>query len=141
MAFDADNFKGPNGVNVAEILRVADDVEKSATFSMHVVVHDCGSAGCIMGHVLSQRQRFNLITRLTDCDTTARRKLKISDAQARQLFYPREEGAHYQFTGDPADHITSAHAAACLRKLAATGKVDWIGTKPLLDKAARGNEP
>lgn len=119
MAYDGKEFR-PNGVNVAEILRVADLVERSATFDMAHHFHQCGTPACIAGHVLiSHGYSFGSthmaagILGLNDEQRT-RLMLVIGD-DLKRLGYSQ---------------ITNAHAAACLRKLAATGVVDWLGTKP-----------
>lgn len=116
MAYDAQEFKGPGGVNVAECLRIADLVECSSTFTMNFTHHDCGTPACIYGHIVP-----------ADQDEPGWGKgahaLGISLAQAEELFCILSGGVGF-------NEVTPAHAAACLRKLAATGEVDWLGTKP-----------
>lgn len=137
MAYDAEDFKGPNGVNVGEILRVADLVERSATFEMETVYHDCGSPSCIIGHTLTDAERQLHHTGPDDPSEAyeeidiAQARLGLSDDAADELFMPEHRGrADYFALPLESGWITNAHAAACLRKLAATGEVDWLGTKP-----------
>lgn len=123
MAYDGKEFHGPNGVNVAEILRVADLVERSATFDMVRAFHPCGSPACIIGHVLAVDDERN-------ADHAALALgLYPEGAQARTLFMP-EGRFHYRSGPGEFGHITNEHAALCLRNLAATGLVDWQATNP-----------
>lgn len=129
MAFDSSTMKGPGGVNVAECLRVADAVERSPAFDMTVEFHPCGTAACIFGHVVGSRTLWE-----ADGDGTLYRlgevALGIRHDAAMALFQPVLEEAYFRAEPGARGHITNAHAAACLRNLAATGEVDWLGTKP-----------
>lgn len=134
MAFDAEEFKGPGGVNVANLLALADVVDKSPTFSMGRV-HECGTPACIAGHGLAlfgcklRGEGWGLSA--TD-DLTLQAMLGLSEIQTSELFEPQLEDHGVEFDAGPGsfEYITSNHAAACLRHLAATGEVDWLGTKP-----------
>lgn len=135
MAFDSEDFKGPGGVNVAECLRVADAIERSPTFAMHRAFHQCGSPACIIGHAYGFDAENNTFE-------GAAAILGISyafdgDSVSRQLFMPKLPGADFRASPGSKDFITNAHAAACLRKLAATGVVDWLGTKPASNSEAK----
>jgi len=130
MAYDSGNFKGPGGVNVSEILRVADLVERSATFTMSCAYEDCGSPGCIVGHIMGPKAAVGKDPDGRDWDdfsVASARVLGISEDQAESLFRPERDRDGFDFFGD---HLSPQHTAACLRKLAETGEVDWLGTKP-----------
>jgi hypothetical protein len=135
MAYDAENFVGPNGVNVAEILRVADLVEKSATFSMADIHHNCGTPACIYGHLVEMHQHKidREVSGFAPSKAWERgcEILGIAHDLGCELFEPRQCAvAHWMAEPRTSSFITNAHAAACLRNLAATGVVDWLGTKP-----------
>lgn len=116
MAYDANEFKGPGGVNVAECLRVADLVERSSTFKMAFTHHECGTPACIYGHMVPLHEDESGWGK-------GARILGITPEQAEELFCITSCTVSYS-------DVTPAHAAACLRNLAATGEVDWLGTKP-----------
>jgi hypothetical protein len=141
MTFDGKEFNGPGGVNVANLLALADVVEKSATFNMERV-HECGTPACIAGHGLAlfgSKLRGEGWGLSQASDDFLQLKLGLSQDQTSDLFEPEVEdhGVSFWASVGEFEHITNAHAAACLRKLAATGVVDWIGTKPALSKAAQ----
>lgn len=140
MALDGFEFRGPNGVNVAECLRVADLVEQSETFNMGDWGHECGTPACIAGHIVSTetlarvlgaRKAYNrhasgptcstLVVALSCLKSEAAAVLGIGESAADALFVPPMR------IQDSADGVW---AAACLRNLAATGNVDWEGTRP-----------
>lgn len=130
MAYDAGNFKGPGGVNVAEVLRAADLVESVPPEEFDMANY-CGTACCIAGHVL--RDSAVPADKIAGkWDVAAAAILGLSEDQRLNLFAPAGV-VHtvdcFAKRGEPG-FITNAHAAACLRKLAATGEVDWLGTKP-----------
>jgi len=132
MAFDGKEFRGPGGVNVAECLRVAELVEKSATFDMRREFHACGTPACILGHTMPEAaEQFGKAYTGVDFYAQAGAKLGLGERSYMRLFQPtlREVANWGAYEGEPA-FITNAHAAACLRKLAETGEVDWLGTKP-----------
>lgn len=112
--YDGDGFR-PNGLNVAEILRVADAVERSGTYDQTFCHHACGTPACIAGHVVGHGHQPTW--------DAARDILGLTDKQAYPLFAACPLGF---FSEAP----TNAHAAACLRHLAKTGEVDWAATKP-----------
>lgn len=133
MAYDGKEFKGPGGVNVAECLYAADLVEKASRFTMGEIYHSCGTPACIFGHIVSAEE----FAADKEADGWAAdpwrlgaQRLGISSRQAYQLFEPVESCVHWSACRGSPLRITNAHAAACLRKLAATGEVDWLGTKP-----------
>lgn len=145
MAFDAQGFQkvsdgpapaGPEvgtlkGLKIAKILRVADAVEKSAMFTMEQYVHDCGTAACIAGHSVSSRTRARASNGpATNLEKEARIALGLDDVRAWELFHPNHSYADWWVSEGMTGWISPPHAAACLRKLAATGEVDWLGTKP-----------
>lgn len=127
MPFDGREFRGPGGVNSAECLRVADEIEKSANFNMAIVRHGCGTAACIAGHMMTEGEARWSTTRTFGRNWSERafnrirRTLGLSREDAEALFMP-SGFAHVTYT--------AKHGAAVLRHLAATGEVDWIGTKP-----------
>jgi hypothetical protein len=134
MAFDISNFKGPGGVNVAECLRVADLVERSNTFDMGRCVHMCGTPACIAGHAMTDDELHACWEDqgMAPARDAIVRRLGITEPQSFALFNPSHLRVADWLAYDATEpgFITAAHAAACLRKLAATGEVDWLGTKP-----------
>lgn len=116
-------------MNVARILELADVIEKVP----HVALGDahqgpepvtdfnmstfhCGTAGCIAGwaaHLYGNGRGV----------LTAEKFLGISSDDGDELFIP---------AGLVLEDITPAQAATTLRKLVATGKVDWshVETQP-----------
>lgn len=139
MAFDSGDFKGPGGVNVAECLRVADAVERSTTFGM-LYVHVCGTPQCIAGHALTAERLLQYYHQSSSAGHNDHYPLMAEAAVAlgldahesawASLFKPRNSAAHFDSRPGEDGYISAAHAAAVLRKLAATGEVDWLGTKP-----------
>jgi hypothetical protein len=133
MAYDGREFRGPNDVNVAEILRVADLISASPSFNMSRWVHDCGTPACIAGHLVGTRVRKRVALLQAEDDAAgieymiakAAPLLAISEEVARHLFMPWT-----LFRSLSSPEISAEWAAACLRKLAETGEVDWLGTKP-----------
>lgn len=145
MAYDTSDFKGPGGVNVAVILALAEQVERSATLDMSEAIHPCGSAACIAGHAMTTKEARVAIEHglhLGMRELIAAR-LGITLPQSQELFNPAiPGGVHWMAPPDTSRFISAAHAAACLRKLAATGVVDWPGTKPAqpTNPTAQGDE-
>ena len=141
MAYDSADFKGPNGVNVAEILRVADAVERSASFDMSDWALPCGTPSCIAGHlvgdaviaVVNSMDRNNDNARIDYMLGVAAPMLGIKKEAARVLFMPWCKHGNICSL-----NIQSDWASACLRNLAETGEVDWLGTKPAPASPASG---
>ena len=104
------------------ILQIADDVEANADFDMGTF-YKCRTPGCIAGHAAARAKVVGLV----GSDTTDVAVKYLGIRRYDSLFYPVSacDGVHFASGG-----ITSAHAAACLRKLAKTGEIDWLGTKP-----------
>lgn len=89
-------------------------IEDETGFNMRYFEHDCGSPACIGGWA-----NFIWGKGREDTSTEARGYLGISLEHAESLFFPDFD----------MDRITPTHAAAVLRNLADTGKVDWsVGT-------------
>ena len=80
---------------------------------------ECGTTCCIAGAAI---QFFE-----TDSDPntplqTAARLIGLDSRDASELFYATD-------VDDPLENISAAWAARCIRKLIATGEVDWEGTR------------
>jgi hypothetical protein len=117
-------------MNTDRIRHLADVIEAQphttlaaeSGFNMNNWTHTCGTPACICGWTNYVRtgddEGF-----LGDVSAAAH-YLGISGRQAEELFSPEE-------TGEDGDNflswsdITPAHAAAVLRHLAETGRVDW----------------
>lgn len=108
-------------------------------FSMYSYVHECGAPACICGwanHLFplsweeeeARRMRFGSGSLLPLRQQRAAYALGIKRKQIRPLFIPEwiTEGFSYSHIY-PTESlcITSGHAAATLRILANTGRVDW----------------
>ena len=113
----------------ARILQIADDVEANAGFDMRTYYHDCGTPSCIAGfaHARAVDAGMADVGETTAYRTSDAASEYLGIPQARALFSPRTDTDGVSFMSGG---ITSAHAAACLRKLAKTGEIDWRGTKP-----------
>ena len=108
-------------LNVEEILKTADMIEKSETYDQGIWFRSwpnpdknwCGTPACIAGHVaVANGYNANPENRTTkDVAAFAQCVLGLDDHQASALF-----------AGVSA---TNERAARTLRNLAATGKVDW----------------
>jgi hypothetical protein len=128
MAYDSADFKGPNGVKVANILRVADLVERSATFDMSEV-ENCGAPACILGHAayaagVDMGVDREWGARYFGLSIQAAADLFLMSSKNVSVSKPLLEAPWAFF------RASREHAAACLRKLAETGEVDWLGTQP-----------
>lgn len=135
-------------MNKERILELADAVEGSGTFTMNTVAHweivgtedICQSPACIDGHCCDlwplDDMTFAETVEYYERGLDPRglyycaRALDISAGQAKELCEPKTENFKWSIIPSQPGHITNQHAAACLRNLAATGKVDWEGTAP-----------
>ena len=132
-------------MNKANILKVADDVERSDSFNMSGYENECGSPGCIAGHAYYRAKQEDLDKGdLTPSSFTHRygghcyedvatHYLGISIGRLA-LFMPAEDvpgcGKRYSYCAylGKRGHITKEHAVRCLRHLATTGEVDWVAS-------------
>ena len=119
-------------MNKERIRKLADVIERQPDansvwgtgFCMRMVFHDCGSPSCIAGwaHALfddSVDDAFHFRV------LYAEDLLDIPDDQGRLLFEPNNEHAYFGAVYGEIGHVSAKHAAAVLRHLAKTGKVDW----------------
>ena len=94
-------------------------------FTMHSSKYSCGSPACILGHWNAIRD--STTTAMTRFDyASLASDLGITRMQAAELYAPIHCFAHFAAPPREFGHITKHHAAAVLRHLADTGKVDWI---------------
>lgn len=130
-------------MNIERILQLADYIEyhpekfnMSEWMSENIrmldveaeeLYHMCGTSACIAGHAVAMfRPDINL---KEFCDFAGEGKsiLGLDDLDgAYYILFNPSKAAH----GIDVKDVTNLHAAKCLRHLAATGKVDWIATKP-----------
>lgn len=118
-------------MNVERILELADIIEKQPHtkvssregFNMGSFEHDCGTPCCIGGwaNALFGNGR-------QDCSDDASGYLGLESEVGDELYFPCD-------TDVPLDAITPAHAAAVLRHLAETGRVDWSVSAPVEERA------
>ena len=127
-------------MNKIRILQLAEQIDKTEfldrklvrpavpSFCMGFVKYHCGSPACLMGWT---EHMFGPISSSGNFFETGR-LLGLSVLEAERLFDPSEFDD--QFRKDVGVFelrtITPDWAAACLRRLAETGEVDWVGTKP-----------
>lgn len=125
-------------MNKERILQLADAIEREgaraepdlgfnmnylwASYSNDFAKRPCGTVGCIAGHALH-------LAGINGDFTAAAEWLGLS--------YIGGEGGELFFPGDVSginisrwDEITPAHAAAVLRRLVETGKVEWAAVLP-----------
>jgi hypothetical protein len=126
-------------MNKERILKLADIIEKQPHttpqqpdgFTMSNWTHDCGTPACICGwanHELNKETSSDIW--LGD-DRVAAEWLGLDIDTAGSLFEPSRERDSNPWATDWWDEITPAHAAAVLRNLAETGKVDWSVGAPV----------
>lgn len=137
-------------MNEDRIRRLADHVESLAwgneegKFCMWMWRHDCGAPACIAGwawhlffHEAVDAGEMNLAGTSLDprnapqtnyegsSSYQGRCLLGISAGQADRLFAPTQPGAECHAGPGREGHISPQRAAACLRRLADTGRVEW----------------
>lgn len=94
----------------------------------------CGTTCCIAGYAvfLDDAARKDLSDGLIPYDEIeiiARALLELDATTANSLFYARDARSGFYCTTDAVSN-NRKWAAACLRNLLATGRVDWMATKP-----------
>ena len=87
------------------------------TFTMSKYYYKCGSPACMSGWA---RSLFAPGSGKDDKDL-----LGLSDSMSRDLFLPLNDYVNWRAMKGSAGYISARHAAAVLRNLADTGKVDW----------------
>lgn len=125
-------------MNKERILALADLIEKQphttveapSGFSMENWSHDCGTPACIAGWAWAMEK-----AKMEDVDDNAsdaaQKFLGLGVLTGDSLFEPDLRDTdlalnhHWENHTDLWGHITPTHAAAVLRHLADTGKVDW----------------
>lgn len=125
-------------MNKERILQLADAIEREgaraepdlgfnmnylwASYSNDFAKRPCGTVGCIAGHALH-------LAGINGDFTTAAEWLGLSyiENEERELFFPGDVSGINIFRWD---EITPAHAAAVLRRLVETGKVEWAAVLP-----------
>ena len=114
---------------LADVIEVEPEVKVSlprSGFDMRREFHECGSPACIEGYA---RKLFRC-----PLGEDLLPVLGITPSQAIELFMPGN--CHASFLASPGNPlwVTPQHAAAVLRHLARTGKVDWsVRTSPMED--------
>lgn len=131
-------------MNIDRLTEIADWLDQGAPEKAHVTKFDmanfiedagkpnsgCGTACCIAGAAIQFSraipfESYSQAMESTDLDEgfvdEAASILDLEIDQAEALFYARN-------TGDLRS-ISPAWAARCIRKLIATGEVDWVGTR------------
>ena len=96
------------------------DEDAAEGFTMESITHDCGTPACIAGWAAweaSGRQSRDLYDIYADVEGQAREFLGIGYSEADVLFYPPFPVIYAT--------VTPTEAAATLRHLAETGRVDW----------------
>jgi hypothetical protein len=118
-------------LNKCNILALADVIEKmpDEQFDMGTwgMQQSCGTVACIAGwahHLTPEADRKE------NESATGRAKLGLGHWQADELFLGYERGPNDNLIDIPLETITNQWAAACLRNLAETGRVEWTKTKP-----------
>ena len=113
-------------MNRTRVLALAEYIEYSDSYSQSNWFHACGSPGCIAGHAIALfRTRKHYVNEWVkkppprNAAGEAKRYLGLNDEQSNTLFdgYPFSP----YLNGKPSRY----DAAATLRNLAATGKVEW----------------
>lgn len=90
-------------------------------FNMAITHFDCGAPACIAGwaeHLFGSEDYPSM-------DSLAKDLLGLDRAKSQVLFAPSQPGAYFLAGSDSDSYITAKHAAAVLRNLADTGRVDW----------------
>lgn len=122
-------------MNIERLTQIAEWLEAGAPhrggvagFDMRYVTSttDCGTVCCIAG---AANAFFDAHLGMS---VNAARRLGINRMQSLELFMP--DG--YTLEGK----YSAAHAARCIRKLIATGEVDWHGTEHMPDVRATDQE-
>ncbi len=128
-------------MNVERIRELADiigrqqhtDINAKSGFTMSDFDHECGSPACIAGWAI---ELHSPISNQVSGGLWHRKvpKNKSYSEFAAELLEIDEETRAYLFFGDGSmslEDITPRHAAAVLRNLAATGKVNWSVGAPV----------
>lgn len=126
-------------MNKERILQLADAIEREgaraepdlgfnmnylwASYSNDFAKRPCGAVGCIAGHAL------HLAGINGDFTSVAAEWLGLSyiGGEGEELFFPGDVSG---INISRRDEITPAHAAAVLRRLVETGKVEWAAVLP-----------
>lgn len=114
-------------MNTDRIRQLADIIERQphtpitaeSGFNMDNWTHDCGTPACICGWANSVQNELNGTEHRIGSPMHARNWLGLTTEQGEDLFRP------FGIDNLLWDSITPTHAAAVLRHLADTGKVDW----------------
>jgi hypothetical protein len=109
-------------MNTERILHIADLIEKlepqQFDMSDYVTENECGTVACIAGWTYLT---YGDLGGSGNPHESAENHFGLDEDRADSLFTPRsKDGLNASY-----DDITPAHAAQTLRKLAATGEVDW----------------
>ena len=121
-------------MNVERIRELADVIEKQPDanrndeglgFAMSDFFHTCGSPSCIAGWASHLFMSDEQCPDFYSTDDVLADVLDIKISEAIYLSCPENDWANaFALVGEPG-HVTPAHAAAVLRHLADTGKLNW----------------
>jgi hypothetical protein len=115
-------------MNTDRIRQLADVIERQphtpitaeSGFNMGNWEHDCGNPACICGWANFVQNELNGTEHRIGSPVHARNWLGLEMEQASALFKPNGDSSYETW-----EEITPTHAAAVLRHLADTGRVDW----------------
>lgn len=125
-------------MNITRLTTIAEWLEAGAPhrdgvggFDMRTFLNplnDCGTTCCIAGAAIQffgDQSAREVLSRGRFVAPTATAILGLSEGSAKSLFFG------FAINGDIIDlrEVTVAWAARCIRKLIATGVVDWEGTR------------
>ena len=107
-------------MNKANILLVAEAVERSNSYSQEIERNPCGGPGCVIGHARDLMREEIVAPEKSWAELLE--WLGITDEQGMAIYDPCPYYP-FRYGGPP----TKEQAAAMLRRLAETGEVDWHG--------------
>lgn len=123
-------------MNVDRLTKIAEWLEAGAPhkkgvakfdMSDYVVNDSCGTVCCIAGAACQFFTKSRYKTHQSFVEENAPKILDLSEGEAEELFCAFDLQDEMGFVG--LSKITPAWAARCIRKLIATGEVDWRGTR------------
>ena len=113
-------------------LDIANVIEKSETYDQADWANECGTPGCVAGHIVYVHGDYESAIKETDeWLTLSPNGQALFFNQAKEILDLSSDEARAMFDGWPefSDHHcydpTASEAADMLRRWAATGKVEW----------------